>query len=386
MSLLDGIRRLASEEGADALLELTVSSTHPDLYDSAIDEFGSWDAALAHVVVELLDSSSRSRPRASRSATTEEHVERTRSSHVDDPVFVRTTGGGLFWFTGTELEITEGPEIMATPQDSGPMERMWWLGNPDGVFLFSDEGRYYGLLTRVVPEWMGDTPLRPYANILPHLNASERLLVPVSRRAGVEGRIVHVTREGKGKATDAEEYGRNLDQSGREGFLVNEGDVPVAVFGTRDGATVFCASAHGLGIHFEGEEMRSMGRKAVGVNVMKLDAEGDHIVNAFAGPNIEQLAVITEQGLCKRIAFDDFRTQGRGGNGMQVCKLNDDDVVVGVVPCKASSDLVVTTSRFRVWRTEATSFDLMGRPAKGNRAFDLIGDERVIGLSVLPTS
>lgn len=387
MSVRDDILQLARDEGADALLELTVSTRRPELYDAAVQEFGSWDAALAHLIEHLLRgrSAASTAPRRA-SATVEEEVVRKATSSARDPIFTRTTSGELFWIAGEELELTERPEILPTPPDAGPMERMWWIGDPDAVFLFSDQGRTYGLLTRVVPQWMGETPLRPYSDILPHKNSDERPVLVLPRRASYEGRYVHVTREGKGKATEASELGRTLDQTGREAFLVNDGDSPVAMLSTHDGGTIFCASAGGLGIHFEGDELRSMGRKAVGVNVMKLGDERDHIVNAFVGNDVEQLAVITAQGYCKRIDFGDFRTQGRGGGGMQVCKLNAGDAVVGVVPCRASSDLVVTTSSFRVWRTEATSFDSMGRPAKGNRAFDLRGDERIIGLSVLPTS
>lgn len=384
MSVVDEIRKLALAEGVDALLELTVSSRNPGLYDAAIEEFGSWDGALAQVIVDLVQPKSRTASPAR--VREEEEVVRRKSPGASDPIFTRTTDGGFFWIDGNELEITAELEILPTPPNAGPMERMWWIGNPDGVFVITDAGRYYGLITRVVPQWMGETPLRPFSNILPHMNSGERPLLVLPRRAAYEGRIIHVTREGKGKATEAEEYGRTLDQSGREAFLVNDGDIPVAVMHGPESATIFCASSQGLGIHFEGSDMRSMGRKAVGVNVMKLEGAADHIVNAFLGTDVQQLAVITAAGLCKRISFEEFRTQGRGGAGLQVAKLNDHDEIVGVVPCVAESDLVITTNKSRVWRTEATTFELMGRPAKGNRVADLVSGERILGLSVLPTS
>jgi DNA gyrase/topoisomerase IV subunit A len=381
MDVLDRIIELAREEGADALLELTVASTDEALYDAAIEQFGSWDGALARAVVKLAPT-----PRTSSIKDREEEVVRKRSSAASDPVFTRTTDGGFFWIDGEELDLTEDPELLPTPEGAGPMERMWWVGDPDGVFVFSDKGRYYGLITRVVPQWMGETPLRPWTNILSHMDSDEKPMLVLPRRAGRSGRIVHVTKYGKGKASDADEYGRTLDQTGREAFLLKDGDTPVAVMHGTEDATVFCASAKGLGIHFEATDLRSMGRKAIGVNVMKLDGDDDHIVNAFHGDGVEQLAVVTKEGLCKRIWFDDFRTQGRGGAGMQVAKRNDGDYVVGVVPCVSESDIVITTSIGRVWRTEATTFELMGRPAKGNPTFDLLDGEEILGLSVLPTS
>jgi DNA gyrase/topoisomerase IV subunit A len=381
MDVVDRIIELAREEGVDALLELTVAAKDEALYDAAIEQFGSWDGALARTVVKLAPT-----PRTSTIKEREEEVVRKRSSAASDPIFTRTTGGGFFWIDGDELDITDEPELLPTPDGAGLMDRMWWVGDPDGVFVFTDQGRYFGLITRVVPQWMGETPLRPWSNILSHLDAGERPMLVLSRRAGRSGRVTHVTRMGKGKASDADEYGRTLDQSGREAFLLQDDDQPVAVMHGTEDSTVFCASAKGLGIHFEATDMRSMGRKAIGVNVMKLDGADDHIVNAFHGDDVDQLAVVTREGLCKRIWFDDFRTQGRGGAGMQVAKLNSSDHIVGVVPCVSESDLVITTSVGRVWRTEATSFELMGRPAKGNPSFDLLDGEEVLGLSVLPTS
>ncbi len=380
--LVDHIIRIARSDGADALLEMTVSSHEEALYDAAIGEFGSWDGALAQVIVALTT------PRAASSSSIklrEEEVVRKRHAGASDPIFTATTERGFFWIDGDELDITAEPELLPTPGGLGAIDRMWWVGDPDGVFVFSNQGRYYGLITRIVPQWMGESELRPYSNILPQLNRDEFPMLVLSRRAGREGRVTHVTRAGKGKASEASELGAMLDQSGREAFLLNDGDVPIAVMHGPDDATIFCASSSGQGIHFEASDMRSMGRKAVGVNVMKLSGD-EVIVNAFHGDGVEQLAVITADGLCKRIWFDDFRTQGRGGGGMQVCKLNGADRVVGVVPCISESDLVITTTHGRVWRTEATTFELMGRPAKGNPLMEMLSGESILGLSVLPTS
>lgn len=380
--VIKDIIRTAREQGADALLEMTVCTQNEPLYDAALDAFGSWDGALAQAVVTLTEPK-KAAPSAIK--LREEEVVRRRKSGASEPIFTRTIDGGFFSIDGDELEITDGPGLIARPSGLSFIDRMWWVGEPDGVLVFSNEGRYYGVITRVVPQWLGESPLRDWSNILPHLNQGEYPMMLLSRRAGRSGRYIHVTKHGKGKASEASELGATLDQTGREAFLLKDGDVPVAVMHGDENATIFCASSAGQGIHFEASDMRSMGRKSVGVNVMKLGA-GDEIVNAFHGDGVEQLAVITRQGLGKRIWFDEFRTQGRGGGGMQVCKLKGDDRVVGVVPCVAESDLVITTSRGRIWRAEATVLELMGRPARGNPAFELLADETILGLSVLPTS
>lgn len=393
--LINKIRLIAGQQDqSDSLLELSAASVHPELYDSAVEVFGSWDAALVATLVDALASPGGASARRSSSgnsgrsaAPAEEPVDRIVTEKVRDPLYATTTGGPFFWVAGEELVRTDDAVRLEIPPDAGAIERFFHVGDPDGLFLFSTEGRTYGMDKRMLPQWMGPSQLKDLHDSLPLLQDEEIALV-LPRHAMYEGRYIHVTREGKGKASDVQEIGRALDRTGREAFLVNEGDVPVAIWSAPLRSTVFCASAMGLGIHFDAKgDMRTMGRKAVGVNVMKLDDEGDAIVNAFRGDDgVEQLAVITEEGSGKRIDFEDFRIQGRGGAGMQVCKLDSGDRVAGVVPVDPAEDLVITTSRGRVLRTEAQTFPSMGRPAKGNRMIELSGDERVIGLSVVPTS
>lgn len=375
---------LASDESEEVLLELTISVTRPDLYDAAIDAFGGWDAALVAALREA--TTSRGRSSSSSAARDDLEVFRSIPSIASAPVYTTTTEGHFFWVSPDELVITDEPERLDTPPEAGPMEEFKVVGEPDGVFLFSSTGAFYGLDPRMLPQWMGESELRRMNNILP-LEGGEFICDLLPRKAGWEGRVVHITKYGKGKASDSSEFGRTLDREGRTAFKLNEGDLPVAVLHEHGDTFVFCASAKGQGIHFDaGEDMRSMGRVAVGVNVMKLDGDDDHIVNAFHTEAVEQLAVITRNGLAKRIWFEDFRPQGRGGQGMQVCKLEPGDLVAGVVPCTPSEDLAITTSTGRVHRFEAFRLDLNGRPARGNRAIDLASGESVIGLSALPCS
>ncbi|MGM0559131.1 MAG: DNA gyrase C-terminal beta-propeller domain-containing protein, partial [Myxococcota bacterium] len=253
------------------------------------------------------------------------------------------------------------------------------------VIVFTDRGRYFGVDARMVPKFHRDVPYRDIAKVL-DLEAGEKVRNLLTRDDLRSGRIIHVTRGAKGKATDTDEFGYVLDREGREAFLLNDGDAPVAVMSGHEDAHVFCASANGLGILFESTELRSMGRKAVGVNVMKLADDQDQVVGAFMPDGVENVAMITRQGLAKRVRFDEFRPQGRAGAGMQLAKLNDGDAVASIAACGPSQDLVVVTDIGNVRRMPAHLFPLMGRPAKGDRLFELAENESIIGVYALPCS
>lgn len=310
-------------------------------------------------------------------------LDRTVTDAFEHPLFVETTDEKFFALPGPTLEVSDDPQLLDEGGLVGAVRAVHYVGDSDALFLFSDQGRYFGVDRRQIPTWEKRGDRRSIRDIL-FLSDDEGIRTLLPRRALIAGRIVHVTRGGKGKATDYEEYGRALDRSGRTAFKVRDGDVPVAVMGIPEETTIFCASAFGRGIHFEASELRSMGRKAIGVNVIKLAGDDDAVVGAFEGRRVKQLAVVTEQGLAKRVDFSEFRTQGRAGKGMQLAKLNRGDRIAGAVPCNPAEDVAVTTDHGQIWRLPAGQIPMMGRPAKGNRLVELADGERVIDLTALP--
>ena len=366
-------------QDADGPSELDVEHVDDAIVEAAMEVFDGWSTALAAALVEIAASAKTSR--RSRQEAGPADVERNLTAAFEHPVYVETTDDTLFELPGPEVDVGT-PQILGGDV-VGIVRRLHYVGDSDAMFLFSNQGRFFGLDRRQIPRWDGRGELRSIRDTL-YLSTDESICAVVPRREMITGRVVHVTRGGKAKATDASEYGRELDRSGRQGFKIRDGDEPVAVMGIGRETTLFCASAKGRGIHFEADELRSMGRKAIGVNAMKLEGEDDEIVGAFDGKRVRQLAVITARGLGKRVDFDEFRTQGRNGKGMQLARLNPGDAIAGVVACNPAEDVAVTSNRGRVWRLPAGSLYAMGRSAKGNRMVELDDDERVVDLEALP--
>ncbi len=383
MSVVDDIIKIAKSDNPEQLLEMTVSVSHESLYDAAIDAYGSWDAALVAALEFTVRSKSATSSAPARNRPDLE-FERRPGIEAHRPVYASTSNGVFFYIDGKEFEVTVEPERLDLPYGAGVLDRFQYIGTTDAVFMVSNLGRFYGLDQRMMPQWMGESDVRRMGAVFPFEN-DEAIWFVMPRSAMNGGRLIHITRQAKGKATDVDQFGKSLDRSGKEAFLLNDGDEPVAVLYGPEDSHVFAASAHGQGIHFDaGADMRSMGRKAVGVNIMKLDGPDDELVSAFMTDGVEQAAMVTQKGLGKRVWFDEFRPQGRGGSGMQVCKLETGDRVVGVVPSHPGEDIVISTSIGRVHRMGAHHLPLMGRPAKGNSIIDLAPGEEVISVAALP--
>lgn len=372
---------IKAAKNADQPAALRSEEVDGQLRASAESVFGDWETALAAGLIHTASGHTSSRSSKRRPAVAD--VERKVTEAFEHPIYVETADGKLFSYHGPDLVVSEKPQLLDDAGLVGVVRALHYVGDSEAVFLFSDQGRFFGVDRRMIPTWQVRGERRSIRDIL-YLTKEEGIRALVARRQMVTGRIVHVTRDGKGKATDASEYGDGLDRSGRTAFKVRDEDVPLSVMGVARKTTLFCASALGRGIHFEASELRSMGRKAVGVNVMKLSGDDDAIVGAFEGKRVHQVAVITEAGLGKRVDFSEFRTQGRNGRGMQLARLNPGDKLASVTPCNPAADVAITSNEGRVWRLPAGGFHLMGRPAKGNPMLDLADGEKVVHMTALP--
>lgn len=380
--IIDRLLEIAEDADEDQLLEMTVASTNGDLYEAANSTFGSWDAALACALCESVRQSSKTSSRSStRSA--EENVTRTISKASRNPLLFTTENGLVFTRPGLDLDVTESPQHLELPTTAGPIISITSFGNTEGLVGFTDQGQYFAIQPNRIPKWDGSNAIRGMASIV-NLESDESIQYLLPRRALFEDRVIHITSGGKGKASDAEDYVFALDRKGRTAFYLNDDDEPVTVFSVSGDTGIFCASALGRGIHFPNDELRSMGQKAVGVKVMKVEESNNEIVGAFPANNVNQVAVVTEDGYGKRVDFSGFTQQGRAGAGRQLARLNRGDRITAVAECSPSKDLVICTDRNRVHRRPATTFESMGRPAKGNKVINLADDEQITCLECVP--
>lgn len=379
-------------EDSSLLLHTGFQLRHPDLYEEALKAFGSWEAVLAEMVLLVRDKEKVLNPEELEAVLNNEvqapiDINRERADEADQPLYGLSLKGDLFRFEGDELPLTHAPY---TPEAEwathfGPLATLQYTGRLGDLFVFSKSGLYFGVVHDFLPQASAPTQM---ASLLRRLDLPEGDSIgAVLARRDMEinnGRLLHVTQKGKGKASALSDFPHMYGKQGKEAFLLKEDDIPIAVLAGKTYNGLFCASAKGQGIHMDAQDIRTMGRKSVGVNVMKLSGSDDAVVSAFLTEGVHQLAVLTEQGFAKRIPFHEFRQQGRGGSGMQLLRLNADDRVVGTVPVDANDDLFLCTNLGRQWRLPAYLFEEMGRAARGKRLFEPQTGETIIGFTRLP--
>ncbi len=77
------------------------------------------------------------------------------------------------------------------------------------------------------------------------------------------------------------------------------------------------------------------------------------------------LSLFQTKGYIKRLAQDEFRSQKRGGRGVQRTGVNDDDFVRDIVSTSTHDHLYFMTNKGRVYRLKGYEIPEYGRTAKG---------------------
>jgi DNA gyrase subunit A len=84
------------------------------------------------------------------------------------------------------------------------------------------------------------------------------------------------------------------------------------------------------------------------------------------------VVTLSKGGYIKSVTADSFRTQGRGGRGVQGARLKDDDILVRVLTTTAHSYLLFFTNRGKVYRLKAYQVPMMDRTARGTAVVNLL--------------
>jgi DNA gyrase subunit A len=94
----------------------------------------------------------------------------------------------------------------------------------------------------------------------------------------------------------------------------------------------------------------------------------------------ELVVTMTKAGYVKSTPAGAFRTQGRGGRGVQGTKLKEEDLVTRIIHTSAHAYLLFFSNRGKVYRLKAHEIPMKERTAKGTAIVNLLPlapDERI---------
>ena len=234
----------------------------------------------------------------------------------------------------------------------------------DYILFFTDTGKVYRKKGYQIPQAGKTAKGTNIVNIL-QVEQGERVQTMVHTRniEDEENRfLVMVTRNGTVKRLPVGTL-KNLRNNGIRALRMEEGDQLISARETDGTRKILIATHDGQAICFDENDVRPMGRDAVGVRGIRL-REGDYVVGAArAGKTVLS---ITEKGYGKRTPVEEYRITGRGGLGIRNYAVTEKTGgVVGIKVVDGSEDLLLVTRNGILIRTPVDNIRVAGRSTQG---------------------
>lgn len=266
---------------------------------------------------------------------------------------------------------------METKEDDF-VEEVFIGATHDYMLFFSNLGRLYWLKVYQIPEAGRAAKGKALINLLP-LSEGERITTALPVRDFKEGFLVMFTKKGLVKKTTLEKFS-NPRGKGIIALTLNPGDELIAVRRTDGKSDLIIGTRNGFAIRFNEEDVRDMGRNAMGVKGIKL-LRGDEVVSAEVVQERTTLLTVTERGLGKRSKIEDYRVQSRGGKGVISIKITErGGKAVGLMQVRDEDEVVMISSSGKLIRTLAGNIPVHGRNTQGVRLMDVEGEDKVVGI------
>ena len=210
-----------------------------------------------------------------------------------------------------------------TTKEEDFVEGVFTASTHDYILFFTNLGKVHRRKGYQIPEAGRTAKGTNLVNILP-FEPGEKVTAGITVHEFDEDYLVFVTKNGIVKRLELASL-NTARKAGIRALTLSDGDELIAVMKTDGKQDIMLASADGMAICFNENDVRVMGRDAAGVRGMALDA-GDSIVGAGIAAKGKQLLSVTEYGYGKRTDIEEYmrlgddgvrRPQQRGGKGLK---------------------------------------------------------------------
>ena len=240
----------------------------------------------------------------------------------------------------------------------------------DSILFFTDTGKVYRKKGYQIPESGRAARGIAVVNII-QIDPDERVQAMLHFRQSDTNeeevgamRLTMVTRNGTVKRVPVLAF-RNIRQNGLRALRLDEGDSLVTVIETDGNQNILIATHDGMAVCFDENDVRTMGRDAVGVRGIRL-REGDYVIGAARAAEGKFVLSVTERGFGKQTAVEEYRITNRGGIGIKNYMVTDKTGgVVGMQIVDGSEDMLLVTESGVMIRTAVDNVRNTGRATQG---------------------
>ena len=274
-----------------------------------------------------------------------------------------------------------------TTKEEDFVEGVFTASTHDYILFFTNLGKVHRRKGYQIPEAGRTAKGTNLVNILP-FEPGEKVTAGITVHEFDEDYLVFVTKNGTVKRRELASL-NTARKAGIRALTLSEGDELIAVMKTDGKQDIMLASADGMAICFNENDVRVMGRDAAGVRGMALDA-GDSIVGAGIAAKGKQLLSVTEYGYGKRTDIEEYmrlgddgvrRPQQRGGKGLKNYNITvKTGRIAGVAIVDDEDDVMLIENGGVLIRMAAADINVYKRDTQGVILMRVEAGNRVISV------
>ena len=243
----------------------------------------------------------------------------------------------------------------------------------DHMLFFTDKGKVHHRKGYQIPEAGRTARGTAMINILPLETDEKVTAMVITREFNEEEYLVMVTRKGTVKRLPFIALNTRR-RTGIRAITLDEGDQLINVIRTNGNDNIILATRDGMAICFNENDVRPMGRDAVGVRGITLTGD-DFVIGAEKVEEGKTLLTVTENGYGKRTELPEYlRTgpegekipQSRGGKGLKNYNITPKTgKVAGCRVVSETDDVMLIENGGVIIRVPASSINVYKRDVQG---------------------
>ncbi len=243
----------------------------------------------------------------------------------------------------------------------------------DHILFFTDSGRVHHRKGYQVPESGRTARGTAIINVLPLEQGESVTAMVVTREFHEDEFLMMVTRQGTVKRIPFIALKTNR-KGGIRALTLDEGDHLINVIRTNGDDNIILATRNGMAICFNENDVRPMGRDAMGVKGITLVGD-DEVIGAQKAEDGKTLLTVTVNGFGKRTELSEYlRTgpngekvaQGRGGKGLKNYNITaKTGVIAGCCLVGENDDVMLIESGGVIIRIPANTINVYKRDVQG---------------------
>ena len=265
------------------------------------------------------------------------------------------------------------------------VERLFVTSTHSNILFFTNLGRAFKKKCYAIPEAGRNAKGMPIVNLL-QLGEGEKVtaMFPIVGE-GTEGYLVMATRDGIIKKTPVTEL-QNIRKGGLIVQSLREGDALIAVEYSMGDDEFIIASRKGKCVRFAEEDVRPMGRTAMGVRSINL-SDDDTVVDMVKVVKGGNVLTVTELGMGKRTPEDQYPVHHRGGKGVLATQLTEKTGDLACLKMTAEGeDVMLIRDDGTIIRLPLDQVNIISRNTQGVRLMRVEAGTRVVSVEIVPHS